>query len=315
MATARQVSPTIWLDDRLRQMTATSSAQNVRFVFPRNPENERFVRELIEADFVLDGALSLDQDYEGREVYMENDVRSQIADGTLFLDEIGEVPLSSQAKLLKFLEDGVIQRIGGRSGKKVNTRVVSATNRDLWQQVTEGRFRKDLYYRLAVITLEVTPLRQQPKLVRHLVDHFVGAANRMRKPKMRVSEDCLAALDRYSFPGNIRELHNLIQHLSVAADEEARPEHLPSYVLRGERDDTIDTGNQNETGPTQGGSFKIVTMSPRSLKEQVKEFERALIDNAIDRLGSKRKAARALGVDIGTIVRKTQGGPAPPRRH
>jgi transcriptional regulator with PAS, ATPase and Fis domain len=235
--------------------------------------------------------------------------------GTLFLDEIGEVPLSSQAKLLKFLEDGVIQRIGGRSGKKVNTRVVSATNRDLWHQVTEGHFRNDLYYRLAVITLEVTPLRQQPKLVRHLVDHFVSAANRMRKPKMRVSEDCLAALGRYSFPGNIRELHNLIQHLSVAADEEARPEHLPSYVLRGERDDTIDTGNQNETGPTQGGSFKIVTMSPRSLKEQVKEFERALIDNAIDRLGSKRKAARALGVDIGTIVRKTQGGPAPPRRH
>lgn len=231
--------------------------------------------------------------------------------GTLFLDEIGEVPLSSQAKLLKFLEDGVVQRIGGRSGKKVNTRVVSATNRDLWQLVTESNFRKDLYYRLAVITLEVTPLRSQPKLIEHLVKHFVSAANRMRKPKLRISGDCLAALAQHDYPGNIRELHNLIQHLSVTADEEAQSEHLPPYVLLQGYDDAAVA---DEITPAGDAQFEI-TGTAGSLKDQVRKFERTLIDNAIDRLGSKRKAARALGVDIGTIVRKTQGGPAPPRRH
>lgn len=235
--------------------------------------------------------------------------------GTLFLDEIGEVPLSSQAKLLKFLEDGVVQRIGGRSGRRIQTRVVSATNRDLWQLTTENSFRKDLYYRLAVITLEVTPLRLQPKLINHLVNHFVTAANRMRKPQLRVSEACLSALCLHSFPGNIRELHNLIQHLSVSADEEAMPEHLPAYVLPGggEQETVSHSPVTPEAG--RGDEIESAALSSRSLKEQVREFERALIDNAIDRLGSKRKAARALGVDIGTIVRKTQGGQAPPRRH
>lgn len=226
--------------------------------------------------------------------------------GTLFLDEIGEIPLSSQAKLLKFLEDGIVQRIGGRSGKKVNTRVVSATNRDLWQLVNEKRFRHDLYYRLAVITLEVTPLREQPNLVRHLIDHFVATANRMRKPQLRVSGECADALAAHAFPGNIRELHNLIQHLSVTADEEALREHLPDYVLEG-RGISVSKDAQTETDE-HGTAAQVLPAggSDKPLKEQVRAFERTLIDNAINALGSKRKAARALGVDIGTIVRKTQ---------
>lgn len=235
--------------------------------------------------------------------------------GTLFLDEIGEVPLSSQAKLLKFLEDGVVQRIGGRSGKKVNTRIVSATNRDLWQLVNENHFRKDLYYRLAVITLEVTPLRLQPQLIIHLVDHFVIAANRMRKPQLRISEGCVAALCRHSFPGNIRELHNLIQHLSVTADEVAEPEHLPPYVLLADSDEEATLPLTAAREVEHNMEIQPTVLTSRNLKQQVKEFERALIDSAIEQLGSKRKAARALGVDIGTIVRKTQGGQAPPRRH
>ena len=225
--------------------------------------------------------------------------------GTLFLDEIGEVPPSSQAKLLRFLEDGVVQRIGGRSGKKINTRVISATNRDLWRLVTENRFRKDLYYRLAVITLEASPLRDQPELIRHLIDHFVAAANRMRKPRLRLSQACRTRLSAHPFPGNIRELHNLIQHLSVAADEEALPEHLPPYVLHGDEEPG---SNAIRPAPTAQGDLRqaCAAASLRPLREQVRAFERGLIDSAIDRLGSKRKAARALGVDIGTIVRKTR---------
>ena len=226
--------------------------------------------------------------------------------GTLFLDEIGEIPLASQTKLLKFLEDGIVQRIGGHSGKRINTRVISATNRDLWQLVSENQFRHDLYYRLAVITLEVTPLRHQPELIRHLIDHFIAAANRMRKPQLRISGACLASLAAHPFPGNIRELHNLIQHLSVTADDEALPGHLPSYVLNGDGKDTV-SANQYVSQLQASTGIRTAADSSLPLKEQVRAFERTLIDSAIDRLGSKRKAARALGVDIGTIVRKTQG--------
>ncbi len=229
--------------------------------------------------------------------------------GTLFLDEIGEIPLPSQAKLLKFLEDGVVQRIGGRSGRKVNARVVSATNRDLWKQVTDKQFRHDLYYRLAVITLEVAPLRHQPHLIQHLVDHFLAAANRMRKPRLRISDPCLERLHAYSFPGNIRELHNLIQHLSVAADDTAEVEHLPPHI----RDTNTDI---RVPAPHVEPGRSEVTVAPsleldlsRPLKNQVRTFERILITAAIDRFGSKRKAAKALGVDIGTIVRKTKEAP------
>jgi len=235
--------------------------------------------------------------------------------GTLFLDEVGEIPLTSQAKLLKFLEDGIVQRIGGRMGKRINTRVVSATNRDLWQLVSENRFRNDLYYRLAVITLEITPLRQQPRLINHLIEHFIAAANRMRKPQLRLSEACIAKLVCHPFPGNIRELHNLIQHLSVTAEEEALPEHLPSYVLTGGEKDAMTLPRLDSHEQEEAVEIRTPAASSRPLKEQVKDFERALIDSAIDRLGSKRKAARALGVDIGTIVRKTQGGQSSPRRH
>ena len=218
--------------------------------------------------------------------------------GTLFLDEIGEVPLSSQAKLLKFLEDGIVQRVGGRSGKKVSTRIISATTRDLWKLVTESQFRRDLYYRLAVITLEVTPLREQPDLIDHLIDHFVSAANRMRKPKLMISAECRSTLKGYPFPGNIRELHNLIQHLSVVADGTATAEHLPAHVCEPQIVDQ---------SPSAVKILDPITTS-RPLKEQVRVYERQLIDRAITRHGSKRKAAQALGVNIGTIVRKTQHG-------
>ena len=230
--------------------------------------------------------------------------------GTLFLDEIGEIPLHSQAKLLKFLEDGVVQRVGGRGGRKVRTRVISATNRDLWRLVQGGRFRRDLYYRLAVITLELAPLRDQPALIEHLVDHFAGAANQMRSPALAIAPDCRARLKTYDFPGNIRELHNLVQHLSVVAGSEAQATHLPLHVRHpaAEGPDEGRTEGRAEGRPAaaEDGPLGIGSAGIRPLKEQVRSYERGLIESAIRRCGSKRKAARALGVDIGTIVRKTR---------
>jgi transcriptional regulator with PAS, ATPase and Fis domain len=217
--------------------------------------------------------------------------------GTLFLDEVGEIPLNLQAKLLKFLEDGMVQRVGGRSERRISSRIIAATNRDLRQLVSTGEFRQDLYYRLAVFTLDIPPLREQPGLKGHLIDHFVSAANRVRSPHLKLSAGCRDALMRYRCPGNIRELHNLIQHLSIVAVDIAELEHLPIHVTDAHAESSIGD-------PTLADEELGQTETP--LKSRVREFERGVIDGAIERYGSKRKAARALGVDIGTIVRKTR---------
>ncbi len=214
--------------------------------------------------------------------------------GMLFLDEIGEIPLTVQAKLLKFLEDGTVQRIGTGKPKAVRVKVISATNRDLARMVDEGRFRKDLYYRLAVIPLEVCPLRRTPQLIGHLVDRFLQLINQRRLGRLDISPTCREKLLSYAYPGNIRELHNIIQHLSVSAERVADVKHLPDTVLL-----------ENAAGPDAERAREDGSQYA-ALKERVRAYELQIIEDAIARLGSKRKAAEALGVDIGTIVRKTQ---------
>ncbi|MEM7172882.1 MAG: sigma 54-interacting transcriptional regulator [Pseudomonadota bacterium] len=224
--------------------------------------------------------------------------------GTLFLDEVGEIPLFSQAKLLKFLEDGMIQRLGGRSSRRINTRIVSATNRDLWGLVGESKFRRDLYYRLAVITIELTPLRDLPALTAHLIEHFVAIANRMRSPALEITPNCRQALLAYDFPGNIRELHNIIQHLSVVSNEKAEVGNLPQQITKEEPAGPVTSDFVAQA--TSNRELWQDQTETKSLKQLVGQFERDIIAQAISRHGSKRKAAKALGVDIGTIVRKTK---------
>jgi transcriptional regulator with PAS, ATPase and Fis domain len=229
--------------------------------------------------------------------------------GTLFLDEVGEIPLPSQAKLLKFLEDGIVQRLGARSGRRLKTRVISATNRDLWQMCRAGRFRRDLYYRLAVIPLEVAPLRHQPTLVDHLIEHFLSAVNQTRERRLRLAPDCRARLRAYAFPGNIRELHNVMQQLSVAAAEEAAESLLPPYMIGAPAAAAVAPPDHLAAAAPRREPEGTGASDVAPLKERVRAFERQLINDAIARHGSKRKAARALGIDIGTIVRKTRRGP------
>ena len=208
--------------------------------------------------------------------------------GTLFLDEVGEIPLAMQVKLLKFLETGSVQRVGGSAEKAVKVRVIAATNRKLEEMVRSGEFRRDLYYRLAVIPLSVRSLSDTPELIEELVEHFVTMVNLRRETPLSLSRACKARLMAYSFPGNIRELQNIIQQISVVAGDVADTCHLPDAVL-------LEHMPQGGNGRDDGG-----------LKARVRSFERQVIAEAIGRLGSKRKAAEALGVDIGTIVRKTQ---------
>jgi PAS domain S-box-containing protein len=222
--------------------------------------------------------------------------------GTLFLDGIDEMPEANQVRLLSYLDKGKAARQGrGALGfPMVKTRIIAASNRDLRALADAGAFRPDLFYRLAVVTLLVEPLRQQPTLIGHLLDHALASINQGRERNLVLSASCRTKLLAYHFPGNIRELHNIMQHLTVTAAQEAVPGDLPPLQAR--RPSSIPMPARR---PASGAGRKSGDTVP--LKDSVRAFERELITDAIARHGSKRKAARALGVDIGTIVRKTQG--------
>jgi transcriptional regulator with GAF, ATPase, and Fis domain len=145
--------------------------------------------------------------------------RFELADGgTLFLDEIGELPLDLQVKLLRVLQEGEIERLGGTRTLRVDVRVIAATNRDLAKQVQEGRFREDLYYRLNVFPIQVPPLRERREdilpLVRHFVLHF---GNTMGKKIESIPRPTLDALLAYAWPGNVRELRNIVERSVIVS--------------------------------------------------------------------------------------------------
>ena len=145
--------------------------------------------------------------------------RFQLADrGTLFLDEVGEIPLELQSKLLRVLQEGEFERVGDESTRRVDVRVVAATNRDLNREVAEGRFRLDLFYRLAVFPLEVPPLRDRLEDVPGLAAHFIRqACARFSLPQPRVTQRVLESLQTYRWPGNVRELQNVIERAVILA--------------------------------------------------------------------------------------------------
>jgi two-component system NtrC family response regulator len=139
--------------------------------------------------------------------------------GTLFLDEVGDIPLPLQVKLLRFLQERVIERIGGRSGIAVDTRIVCATHQDLEAMIAGGRFREDLYYRLAEIVVKIPSLAERPGDAVLLARHFVNRFGRELNPQVQaLSPDAMAAIDAYSWPGNVRELENRIKRAAIMAD-------------------------------------------------------------------------------------------------
>ncbi|MGC1489671.1 MAG: sigma 54-interacting transcriptional regulator, partial [Albidovulum sp.] len=215
--------------------------------------------------------------------------------GTLFLDEVGEIPMSAQALLLRFLEDGLITRLAGGQHRVVNVRVIAATNRDLRQLVRDGTFRADLYYRLAVVPLHVPPLRVMPALADHLITRFLQTINQRRQTPMLIPQRLRDRLLDYGYPGNIRELSNIIQKLAIFMEDSEDLEEVMGDLLS-----PIDIPGLD--GALAGFAPGAATFD---LKTEVRRYERILIDKAIRVHGSKRKAANALGVDIGTIVRKT----------
>lgn len=204
-------------------------------------------------------------------------------DGTIFLDEIGDLPLSTQVKLLRVLEENVIERVGDNQPRKIDVRIITATNRDLQKLMKEGSFRDDLFYRINVIPIWVPPLREREGDISLLADAFFNR-NRLKsdKPIGGISNMAMEAIVNYSWPGNVRELKSAFEYAFVTCNESLIcPEHLPPDIVRGKRHAKI-TNGQNHPN-------------------RDKKNRQALIDALREAGGNQSRAAEILGVSRVTV--------------
>lgn len=212
--------------------------------------------------------------------------------GTLFLDEIGEMDASLQAKLLRFLQDRTIWRVGSRTGRPVDVRVVAATNRDPAEQISKGLLREDLYYRLNVVSVQLPPLRERDGDIPLLVHHQLERASKRHNRSMRnVQPQAMERLEAYTWPGNVRELENLMEQIVVTNREDTLTlDMLPRQV--------------REARPTGFRSLPELT-SISGAVPTMEEMERNLIAEALRLCGGKvYEAARRLQISEATIYRK-----------
>jgi transcriptional regulator with PAS, ATPase and Fis domain len=221
--------------------------------------------------------------------------------GTLFLDEIGELSPFLQAKLLRVLEDQVIRRVGGIRDMQVDVRVIAASNRDLERAVREGHFRQDLYYRLAIISIFIPPLRDRKEDVQPLVDFFVEHYNgKFRKSIRGLADETRRLLFNYDWPGNVRELKNAIERAMILEEESVlRPVYLPFSITQPHAGVTaFEHTSSPATGgkPLTGGRW----LPPLSIPEggtSLEEVERALVELALQQAnGNQTHAARLLDI-------------------
>jgi nitrogen regulation protein NR(I) len=224
--------------------------------------------------------------------------RFELADtGTLFLDEIGEVPVEMQVKLLRALQESEFERVGGIKTLRVDVRLVAATNRDLKQAIAEGRFREDLYYRLAVVPIALPPLRERREDIPLLVKHFIDKYNqRLGKRVEGIEEEALALLMGYSWPGNIRELENLMERSVLFADAPfIQASALPDALReRGPHAAPAPLGAVAPLAPLpmpEGASMKEIVRQAQA------ELEKELIARALEETGGNvTRAAKRLQI-------------------
>jgi transcriptional regulator with PAS, ATPase and Fis domain len=207
--------------------------------------------------------------------------------GTVFLDEIGEVGPEIQAKLLRFLDDRTLRRVGGIQDIVVDVRVIAATNRDLEEAVAQGQFREDLYFRLKVVPIDLPPLKARTEDIGDLVSYFINKFNReFRKNTQNVSEDMMSCLLRYSWPGNVRELRNVIERAMILENKnELELTDLPQGIL----DPTSADEEERGDPPRRGRS---IVLPEKGLI--LSEVERDLIQQAWEHTGGHQTRAAAL---------------------
>jgi transcriptional regulator with PAS, ATPase and Fis domain len=202
--------------------------------------------------------------------------------GTLFLDEVGELPAAMQAALLRVLEDGSFQRVGSCQTQQARCRIVAATHRRLDELIAQGRFRQDLYFRLNVAQRHIKPLRERPDDIALLVRHFTQAlCHKHGLPPVALLPEALAALERYPWPGNARELRNTIEAAVLCADGVVSTDCLPPELLQAPA----------ATAPLEG-------------LEALRDHERQLIIGMLRKYRQASRVASALGVARSTLYRK-----------
>jgi DNA-binding NtrC family response regulator len=241
--------------------------------------------------------------------------RFELADtGTLFLDEIGDVPLATQVKLLRVLEEREITRVGGTQSIRVDVRVVAATNKPLRDGVEEGRFRSDLYYRLNVLSIYLPPLRERRDDIPILVRQFITELSRQHdRPFKGISPEALEILVDYAWPGNVRELRNLVESMVVLAPgREIGPADIPRQIREGggARFLPVHVGPVvRERAGVEGRELEFIVRSLVELKLQVEELRRQLADERLAREQLARATGSALGMPI-AVTDGTIGGTA-----
>lgn len=213
--------------------------------------------------------------------------------GTILLDEIGELPLSFQVKLLRTIQERELRRVGGTKIIPLDIRIISATNKDLKDLVSKKLFREDLFYRLNVVDIHIPPLRERRENIKPLVLYYLKHFSKNYHIKKEISKDALAYLELYSWPGNIRELRNLIENLTVSsASHTIFPEHLPNYMKEQQITSFSAQNEVNENIPHLG------------LRETISRTEKAIILQSLRNHKSIRQAASYLKIDHSTLVRK-----------
>lgn len=232
----------------------------------------------------------------------------QAKGGTFFLDEIGDMPTVMQVKLLRVLEERVIERVGGTDSVPVDVRLVAATHRDLPRRIEAGKFREDLYYRLSVFPIEITPLRQRTADIAPLVDEFVRRLRLEESVSLQIGRDAMKILEEYPWPGNVRELANLIERLVVIKPNgvvkardlpwpivERQPEPAEGPEVLSSRLTAV-SGNRSEVRLPSGGL---------DLKQYLAKIEQDMIHQALlESDGVVQRAAELLGVGRTTLVEK-----------
>ncbi len=235
----------------------------------------------------------------------DRDGAARLADGgTLFLDEICEMDLALQTKLLRFLQTGLVHRVGAPVAEKVDVRIVCATNRDPVEAVASGLFRNDLFYRLHVLPIHMPPLRERGSDIILLSQHFLNqTAEEEHKQPMRITDAASNLMLAYPWPGNVRELQNAIRQAVVLHDSPAlEPSMLPEHISHGQRGGgpLLHTGHADH-GPADGNPAELW------------KIERSAIERAIESCGgSIPRAAKLLGVSPSTIYRKREAWMAAP---
>ena len=215
----------------------------------------------------------------------------ELADkGTILLDEIGDMPMELQSKLLRVIQHKEITRIGGTKPIKLDVRILSATNCDLKELVKQGRFREDLYYRLHVFPIHIPPLRSRTEDIETLARHFFGIYNAKYAKNAALDKKGYAILQQYSWPGNIRELQNIIERLVIISE--------PNGTINSEQ-----LGALLNINPAYVAELDVEAMG---LKEIVNNVEKKTIEKVLAQYGSTRKAAQVLKVDQSTIVKKAK---------